>query len=279
MRKQLTEPMIEKLRPPAAGRAEIFNSIVSGLTLRVTAKGAKSFVIRARVKGHPRPIRVTIGDARGMKLSDARREAMEVLQGMPRRLDPRVERRNRVLQAQRADSLQFDRVVEVFIEKHAKKNRSWRDTEAVFRNHVTPRWKGRRLDEISRSDVVALLDKIEERGSVYAANRTLAAVRKLMNWAILRGLISPPRLLPAWHVKAKSRGHAILRSTKSERCGKRQADWLPVRHVLSVLVGHWPATRRGGQGSMAIIRPRSGTALDFGTRGDQGGAGTSCSPF
>jgi integrase len=81
------------------------------------------------------------------------------------------------------------------MEKHARKNRTWRQTEALFRHRVTPRWRGRILSEITRADVVTLLDRIE-RDSVYQANRTLASVRKLFNWARLRGLIDTTPIVP-----------------------------------------------------------------------------------
>ena len=88
MRKQLTEAAIEKLRAPLSGRLELFDSIVPGLAVRVTPNGAKSFVVRGRIKG---PIRLTIGDALGMKLSDAREEASSVLKTCRAGKDPREE--------------------------------------------------------------------------------------------------------------------------------------------------------------------------------------------
>src|SRR6516225_612641 len=89
MRKQLTEAMIEKLRPPATGRLEIFDSIVPGLAVRVTTSGAKSFVVRGRIRGRPDPIRVTLCQTRETKLSAAREAASDVLRACRAGNDPR----------------------------------------------------------------------------------------------------------------------------------------------------------------------------------------------
>ena len=93
MRKQLTEVMIEKLRPPTVGRLEIFDAIVPGLAVRVTPNGTKSFVVRSRIRGRSNPIRLTIGDARGMKLAAAREAASDVLRACRAGNDPREARK------------------------------------------------------------------------------------------------------------------------------------------------------------------------------------------
>jgi integrase len=191
MRKQLTEAMIERLAPPPSGRTEIFDTFTPGLALRVTSNGAKSFVVRARIRGQSAPIRVTVGDARGMKLTDAREAARETLRACRAGEDPRPKPE---AMAESPDALRWERVVETFIAKHARGNdrskpntRSWRQTEALISRYTTA-WRGKLVGEITRADVVALLDQCEQV-SIYRANRVLAAIRKLFNWAVLRGLV------------------------------------------------------------------------------------------
>jgi hypothetical protein len=104
----------------------------------------------------------------------------------------------------------FEKVVDEFISDHAKNNRTWRETRRIFDCYVTPEWWGRRLEDIKRSDVMALLRKIaagnirhvvkrvegedikvvrrpggEAIGSAPSADAALAQVRKLMNWYAL----------------------------------------------------------------------------------------------
>src|SRR5262249_3076043 len=42
---------------------------------------------------------------------------------------------------------------------------------------------------ITRTDIVSLLDRIVDRGAPIHANRTLAVIRKLFNWAVARGSV------------------------------------------------------------------------------------------
>ena len=74
-----------------------------------------------------------------------------------------------------------------FVKKYAKRQqKSWRETERVLLRDVNPAIGSKRLDEVTRQDVVRLLDQIAERGPVMA-NRTLAYIRRFFNWCIERG--------------------------------------------------------------------------------------------
>ena len=79
------------------------------------------------------------------------------------------------------------------------------ETRRNFENHVLPRWRDRDLASIARRDVISLLDAIaayeppegkkpktkQKRppGGPIAANRVLAAVRAMFNWALRRGMV------------------------------------------------------------------------------------------
>ena len=53
-----------------------------------------------------------------------------------------------------------------------------------------------------KRDVIALLDRIRERGSPIMANRVLAAVRKFFNWCIGRGILE---VSPCFGITAPAR--------------------------------------------------------------------------
>jgi len=83
-----------------------------------------------------------------------------------------------------------ENVVGDFIRLHAKRhNRRWREAERLLLKDVVPAWRGRRLSDIQRKNVVKLLDDIVERGAPIAANRTLARLRRLGSWAVERGIL------------------------------------------------------------------------------------------
>lgn len=197
-RKSLTQLTVDRMAKPASGRLEIFDTNLPGFGIRVTAKGAKSWVVLYRVRGRSKIERITIGSlAEYPKVDEVRSEARTILQQAGRGEDPKVARRtpDRPLDTVRI-------VAEEFIKRHAKpKNRDWKGTERILKNHVLPRWGDRKIQSIGRRDVIELLDAVKDKGSEpakpkkrkvggpIAANRTLSAISKLFNWAIGRGII------------------------------------------------------------------------------------------
>ncbi len=193
MRKRLTKMTLEQ-KPPAGDRVEVRDTD-SPLVFRLTSKDARSLSIRTRLRGQQ--IRLTYpGSATIDNLNDARRWAHEVAAQCKQGADPREEQRRALLEAEMAGGRRFDHVVNQFIERYAKKNKTWSDTRAIFQRNVLPRWGERQLDEISRADVALLLDEVEDKSSVYSANRVLAAVRKLFNWSVTQGLIELSPVVP-----------------------------------------------------------------------------------
>jgi integrase len=187
MRKTLTAALVEKTLPPATGRLEIHDSIIPQLALRITPNGRKSFVLRTRIDG--KQVRVTLGDA-AMDLKDVRDAASEALKKCKVGVNPREERRLRLLEAEKATVLAVPNVIAEFLTRHVSKNRTALETKRIFENDVIPRWKNKLLSEVTRTDVVAILDAVEDRASPYRANRVLAAIRKMFNWSVSRGLIT-----------------------------------------------------------------------------------------
>src|SRR5262249_43086145 len=93
--------------------------------------------------------------------------------------------------AAKADSA--DRIVEEFLERHVRRSnrpRTAQETERLLRQHVLPRWRGRMVHEVTRRDVLDILDRVVDAGAPIAANRVLAAVRKFFNWCVARDIIA-----------------------------------------------------------------------------------------
>ena len=186
MRKRLSKLTLEQ-RAPTTGRIEIRDS-ESPLVFRLTSKGVRTLTVRTRLKG--KQVRFTYPHAaRTENLEDARKWAHTMLDKCQAGIDPRDEERAAQREIEASEKLRLENVVDVFIDRHCKKNKSWRDTQAIFRLYVLPRWENRLITEITRADVASLLDGVEDRTSIYRTNRVLAAIRKLFNWAMSRGMI------------------------------------------------------------------------------------------
>ena len=194
-RKTLTVKGVEKAKVPAAGRTEILDSIIPQLALRMNASGEKRYVVRTRIAG--RQVRKTLGDPAVISLDEARDLAGDVLKYAKRGVDILEQRKKEAEDAAdaatAAQRLEWTKIREQFVEDYAKPNqRQWEETERILKTYVDPEWKGRLLTAIDRDDVLELVQKIKKRSGVYMANRTLAHVRKLFNWAALQ-----PKMLKA----------------------------------------------------------------------------------
>jgi integrase len=158
------------------------------LALKVTPKGKKSFLVQYRPGGRGTPTRkFSLGQYGPVTLHKARAGASRVLGLRADGRDPALERQ----QARRISaSNKFSDVADEFLSKHAAQNRTVEETARIIKQYALPEWKNRSIHDIGKRDINALLDVIVARGAPVMANRTLAAVRKLFNWSVSRGIIS-----------------------------------------------------------------------------------------
>ena len=178
---KLNARKVESLRPIPGKRTEYHDSEVKGLSLRISAQGAKSWSVLYRHRGRLR--RLTLGSVDVISLADARERAGDELYKASKGGDPATEKQ----QEKKAETIA--ELVREYIEKHAKrKKRSWKEDDRILRNNVLPTWKHRAIADIRRRDVRQLLEPIAERAPVMA-NRTLACVRKMFSFAVDRELI------------------------------------------------------------------------------------------
>jgi integrase len=130
-------------------------------------------------------------------LIEARRKAREALEQAEAGTDPRVEKQR----ARAAPSDAVEDVVEDFIVRHVERHnrpRTAAENIRALRKHIVPAWRGRSIQDISRRDIIDLLDEIVEH-SPANANRTRGVLSKFFNWCLDRGIVdaSPAARLPA----------------------------------------------------------------------------------
>jgi integrase len=198
----LTVAAIKALKPQAVP-FEIKDDAITGTYVEVRPSGAVSYVLRYRF--NDKTCKLTLGkfdpDEGGLaRVRKAGREARNLL---AEGLDPAAAKR--AAKAARAAALRqaetapepaptaadlVETVAAEFIERHAKPNtRDWRETDRLLQRNVVPHWRGRRLSEIDRADIHAILDLMIDRGAAVGANRVFAQLRKMCGWAFERGLI------------------------------------------------------------------------------------------
>lgn len=209
---RFTDKAVQNLKVPQTGRIEYFDAGCPALGLRVSQTGRKSWIFFYRFSGKQR--RLTLGDygdaddPTKLSLASARAAANDVKRRIKQGIDPGDEKAVQRA-AERSKINHFENVAAQFIEKYAKrKNRDWEHTEYVLNKDVVPYWRGLDIRKIMRRDVHDVLDRIVERGAPIHANRVLAAVRKLFNWALERDIVDTS---PAAGVKKPSEEHSRSR--------------------------------------------------------------------
>ena len=196
-RKKLTVLGVNNLKAPQAGRREVFDNNPPQLCLRVTSKGAKSFAVRLRVKGQDNHIRCTcpiVGKIDGAELTAAREWARSCLKQAKLGIDPNEEARQKLRKERRQAASSFKSIAEEFLVEHmeAKGRKSTGETRRILNKYVYPfrsellasTFGDTPIAEIGKDDVRALLKHVEDNHGLYMRNRTLAAVRRVFNWAM-----------------------------------------------------------------------------------------------
>lgn len=173
-----TKPALEALPLPDSGKRDTYHDTrVRGLVLRVTSAGAKTFAVYRRVDGQP--TRVTIGSFPDLSVEQARRKAEELNGAIAQGENPNKRKKSA------REEMTLQELLESFAQaKQQKKSLAY--DQAQFRRYLG-NWANKKLSIIERTDVRALHTKVGKDNGQYSANRLLALVRGLYNFAIEEG--------------------------------------------------------------------------------------------
>jgi integrase len=110
----------------------------------------------------------------------------------------------------------------------------------------------RPIDDIRRSDIVSLLDRIEDESGPVMADRTLATVRRIMNWHASRSdEFRSPIVRGMARTKGKERARARILTDDELRAIWKSADATPGPFGAFVQFLLLTAARRGEAASMS----------------------------
>ena len=183
---KLTDRQIKNLKPQA-DRYEVFED--RGFGIRVAPTGRKTFIFFYRMPGESKKRRLTIGTYPTMPLAEAHRKYAEAREMVTQGVDPGSKTVTERAEERKAPSLAT--LADEYLEKWAKpRKRSWREDKRILEKDILPIWGPRKAKDITRRDVIRLLDGIVDRGAGIMANRTLATIRKMFNFAVSRDIVS-----------------------------------------------------------------------------------------
>jgi integrase len=171
----LTKLIVEKAHAPATGQTFIRDDETTGLALRITAGGVKSFIFEGRVNGRVR--RVTLGQWPAMTVAVARDAVLKIRRDMLDGRDPAAER----IEARREAT--FGDLVDAYLaDAESRGRKSLHMVKERINKYLAP-WRNRRASDISRSDVALLHQTIgKERGQVIANRVAIQLVRAIFNY-------------------------------------------------------------------------------------------------
>lgn len=164
-----------KTRKPKEGQTKPYDlreNSGNGFGLTVFPSGEKSFIFFYQYGGRKR--RMTIGRFPHCSLTDARRAHREALTMLEDGKDPAFEKRQEAVAAR--DSSTVEGLIEEYLEKWAMpRKRSWKEDRRILYKDVKPLWGKRKAKDITRREVIDLLDKIKDRGAPIIAIEPLPA--------------------------------------------------------------------------------------------------------
>jgi len=176
-KKPLTDRAVAALKAaPIGKRRLVWDAVVPGLAVRVTDRSVRTFVLVTRYPGSPHPAPRSLGTYGAITLEEARGKARAWLKLIGAGRDPSATAADDTLRA----------ICEEYLEREGKKLRSAQWRRDVLARLVWPELGHQHISAIRRSDIVRLLDKIEDENGPVMADRTLATIRKIMNWHATR---------------------------------------------------------------------------------------------
>jgi integrase len=180
MAERLTDGLVRELVAPTVGNRITYDLDVKGFGVRITAAGAKAFVVNYRAAGRER--RITIGSFGDWTVKAARDHAKSLKRQIDVGEDPMAERHE-----QRAAKT-IDQLCDLFERDHLPSRRAStrEDYLSLMRLYIRPRMGKMKVSAVRHSDIATLHRDIARRAP-YRANRLHAVLSTMMGIAIKEG--------------------------------------------------------------------------------------------
>jgi len=152
---------------------------------------------------------LTIGKYPLFSLARARLEAANLKEKVGRGIDPGAENKAKKIAHNTAPTV--EELSKEYITRWARmRKKTWSDDERYLKKEVIPFIGQRKVKDVTRRDIVLLLDKICDRGSPVSANRVLSVIKKVFNFGVSRSILdSSPCTLMEKPTKEKPRDRVL----------------------------------------------------------------------
>jgi integrase len=180
-RRKLSDAFVRTVQPDPDRTVMYWDTLQRGLALKVEPSGHRAWKCVYTIHGRG-PRWYHLSDARAISLADARKLACKIMYQVAEGGDPHADR----LALRGRGS--FEQVARRYFEEHAKKkNKSWRQADALVTKYLLPRWAKLDIGSIRRADVKAAVAAI---AAPVLANHVLAAASAVFGWAVRHEIIA-----------------------------------------------------------------------------------------
>ena len=225
MRQKLTNTVIAKLNCPI-GKSDIkcSDTEVSGLKVRVTANGSKSFIFEKRPRGTGKLKLETIGRVGDITIDQARATARKKVLDFE---DPNYMSRLAKEKARQsfADVYEQYKAVKMSLLAQSTSEKQ----QGYFRREILPALKDFPIESVSRANISAITLKIQQSGREGAAHDVWKSVSAFLTWCVQQGYIGVNPIYgatPKFNVKKRKRVLSLDEISKIWHAAK---DISPVR--------------------------------------------------
>ena len=166
MKVRLTDRFCSTAKSSAEAQTDYFDETVPGLALRVSGTTKAWSLLYSRADG--RRARMTLGRYPALSLAGARSAALEA--------------RSAIAEGRPIGTDTVAAVWAEYISREAPKLRSAKWRRTIVERHILPTLGDRPIGEVRRSEIVHLLDRIEDASGPSAAHVVLKMLGRLCNW-------------------------------------------------------------------------------------------------
>ncbi|MGN8547808.1 tyrosine-type recombinase/integrase [Bradyrhizobium sp. 13971] len=162
---------------------------VKGFVARKLDSGAVTYGYRYRDKMTGKQRWLGLGLHGNITADKARDLAKKAAGEVANKQDPVAEQEAARAEAKKEKAAAIntvDTVLDAFVKRHASNLRSADQVEHAFDTYVRPALGSKSIYDVKRSEIVTMLDDVEDEGGPVMADRVLAHVRKAFNWQAAR---------------------------------------------------------------------------------------------